>query len=127
MRLDATHVRVAARDDDPDRDRRPRIPWADPAAIYGDPDGVASFAFDGPDELVNVRDVGLELDHQKRTQLRMPGEDVDDPALAVDRERHLGLQNPLRELLGEVAGDQLVKLGVPRIQQTIEIARATEP
>ena len=124
VRLDATPVRVAARDDDPDRDRRRRISWADPAAIDGDPDGVAPFAIDGPDKLVDVGDVGLELNHQEGSQPRMPGEDVDDPALAVDRERHLGLQDPLWELFGEVAGDQLVKLGVPGIQQTIEIPGA---
>jgi len=36
----------------------------DPASLSRDPDRVAAFPVDGPDELVHVRDVRLELDEE---------------------------------------------------------------
>ena len=36
----------------------------------------------------------LELDDEQHPSTGMPGEDIDDPALAVDRERDLGLELP---------------------------------
>ena len=47
-------------------------------------------------QLVDVDDVGLELDHDEGAQAAMPRQDVDHAALAVDRERHLRIKHPLR-------------------------------
>ena len=121
MTLDATTVGVTVGDDDPDRDARRRVVGPDPTALNRDPDRVAAFPVDGPDELVHVCDVRLQLDDEEGASTGMPGEDVDDAPLAVDRERDLGLGDPLRQL-GHVPRDQLVESGMARVQQPIEVA-----
>ncbi len=52
----------------------------------------------------------------------MPGEDVDDAALAVDRERHLRREDPVRHCLAEPARDRLVQHRVRPIEQPVEVA-----
>jgi len=46
--------------------------------------------------VVDVHDHGLELDDEHGAPARMPGDDIDHPTLAVDRERDLVLGNPIR-------------------------------
>jgi hypothetical protein len=55
---------------------------------------------------------------------RVPGEDVDHAAFAVDRERDLGFDGPRRQVVAEHPGDLLVQRGVPGIEEPVEIARA---
>src|SRR6478609_9680238 len=68
VRLDPAPVRVAVGYDDPDRDGRRRISWADPAAIDRDPNRMATLAVDGANQLVDIGDVGLQLDHEQGSQ-----------------------------------------------------------
>jgi hypothetical protein len=50
----------------------------------------------------------------------MPREDVDDPALTMDRERHLGLDHPaLRRR--EQPSDSLVHRGVSRVEEPCQV------
>jgi hypothetical protein len=55
---------------------------------------------------------------------RVPGEDVDHAAFAVDRERDLRFDRPRRQVATEHPGDLLVQSGVPGIEEPVEIARA---
>jgi hypothetical protein len=52
----------------------------------------------------------------------MPRDDVDHAALAIDRIRHLGRQDPGRKLPREPAGDKVVELRVLGIEESIEVA-----
>ncbi len=47
------------------------------------------------DELIDVGDVRLQLDDEEHSRARVPGEDVDDSALAIDRKRDFGLGDPV--------------------------------
>ncbi len=58
-----------------------------------------AFAVDRSDELLNVGDVGLQLDDEQGAPSRMPGQDVDDAALTVDRERNLRRKYPAGQCL----------------------------
>ena len=104
------------RDDHPHRHglRAPSPPPHDLA-------GQSTLAIHRPDQLVDVHDVGLELDDEERLTPRVPGDDIDHASLAVDRERDLGRQDPARELRGEHRRDDLVERGVARVEQSIEI------
>jgi hypothetical protein len=55
----------------------------------------------------------------------MPGQDVDDAALAVDRERDFGARHPGGQT-AKVTGEELVEGRVASIQEAIELA-ATPP
>src|SRR5262245_60157549 len=79
---------------------------------------------DFPDQLVDIHDVGLELDHEDGASAGRPGDDVDDATLPVDRVRHLRREDPGRQLLPEPSSHELVELRMPGIQQSIEIAGA---
>ena len=82
----------------------------------GDRPGQPPFSVHGPDQVVHVDDVGLELDDEKCAATRVPGEDVDHAAFAIDRERDLGLDRPRRQVVAEHPRDLLVQRGVPRVQ-----------
>ena len=69
--------------------------------------------------------VGLELDHQERSARRVPRQDVDDAALAVDRERDLGRDDPLGQRL-EHPRDGIVHRRVAAGEQPVEL-RAFPP
>jgi len=56
----------------------------------------------------------------------MPREDVDHPALAEDREGHLGRRDPLRQI-AERAGDRLVQPRMLGVEQAIEVAGPPAP
>jgi len=52
----------------------------------------------------------------------MPDEDVDDAALAIDRERHFRGQDPGRPCLAEHPGNGLVQARVRPVAQPVQIA-----
>ena len=108
---------LRVRDDQPLADGQ-RIPTAVPRDLGGE----TLLAVHRAEQLVDVGDGCLELDDEQRAGGLMPGEDVDDAALAVDREGHLRGEYPLGELVGEPPCDQLVQLGVPGVEQPIQVA-----
>jgi hypothetical protein len=105
MGVDSATVGRAVGHDHPHRDSN--VAADIPAASAGDLGGEASLSVHSPDELVDVRDVGLQLDHEKCLPAGVPGKDVDDSTLAVDRKRDLGFRDPVRQL-DEALSDSLV-------------------
>ena len=81
----------------------------------------ARLPIDLPQKILDVDDVGLELDDQERSRSGMPRKDVHDAALPVDGEALLGDEGPTGQLL-EQHGRPLVECGVARIDGTIELA-----
>ena len=61
-----------------------------PSTLGRHPRSEATLAIESPKQLVHVDEGCLELDHQQCAATRVPREDVDDAALAVDRERDFG-------------------------------------
>ena len=119
MSREPSAVRAARRKDHPGRHG-----YRIPATISHDLADEPSLHVDLPNELIDVRNVRLEFDDQERPLRRMPRDDVDDPALSIDRERDLGCEHPCRELAGEPARDELVQRGVLGVEQAIEVAGA---
>lgn len=71
-------------------------------------------------EPLRVNQLRLEFDDEQRLTLRMPGEDVDDPALAIDREADFRSPRPA---IGrrEETNEGFVQIGVCRIQDPIHV------
>ena len=114
---DPRPVRPPWRDDDPAGDG-----LRDPATLLDDLPGETSLPVEGADKLIDVRDVRLQLDDQQRATGGVPGDDVDDASLAVDREGHLRCQLPFREGVSEPGRDGVVERRVPGVEQSIEIS-----
>ena len=76
-------------------------------------------------ELADVHDRGLQLDDQEGPRRGMPRQEVDDTALAADRERDLRTDGPATDLR-EAPDDRLGEGRVMRMDEPIEIA-ATPP
>ena len=112
-------IRPPLGDDDPRRHGQ-RVP----APIRHDLQGQSTPLVHPTDELVDIDDVGLELDDHERPMARMPSEDVDDPAFSVDRERHLGIEGPGGKLLGEPSCHRLVQACMTAANQAIEVCAA---
>ena len=120
MLREACSVRPARPDDDPRRDRE-RVPAARSRTICRIK---RAFSVDLSDQLIDVDDVGLELDHEDRATAGMPGDDVDDTTFAVDGVGDLGGQDPGGELAGEPARDRARGAGVLRVEQAVEVSSA---
>lgn len=103
MRGQSRPIGPAVRDDHPGRNRH-GIPTPVARDLSGQPPALIHLGH----EEVHVNDVGLELDDDERPGAGMPGEDVDDAPLAVDRERHLWIEDPIGKVLGEPARDRFV-------------------
>ena len=123
---DATAVGSAAGDDDPERDTRQWLAARNPASFDRDLDREPALPVGRAEEFVHIRDVGFELDDQQRPQARVPREDVDDTAFAVDREGHLRRRDPLRQV-AERSGNRFVEARVPGVQQPVEVAGSPSP
>ena len=93
VRSDRSSVRPAVRHDHPRRDRH-RIPPRERATAAAS----RRLRSRGGHELADVDDLGLQLDHQQDPACRVPREDVDDAAFAVDREGDLRLRDPARKI-----------------------------
>ena len=114
---DPSTARPAVADDQPRRDRQ-RIPAAASCDLGSQP----PFATEGPKQFVHVREVRLEFDDKQGPPTRMPGEDVDDTALAVDRERDFGCKDPCGQFVPERSSNRLVQRRVPAVEESVEIA-----
>ena len=87
-------------------------------------------SIEGPEELADVHDRGLELDHEDDPSGGVPRQEVDDPTLAVDRERDFGPNRPAatgsqatNDVLGEggMAGvDRSIEVGAVRARLKLE-------
>ena len=118
MGMDRSAVALAAGDDDPDGGSL----WV-PSTFAGDASRQPSLPIDRPNEILHIHELGLELDDEQCSSRGMPGEDVDDAALAEDRERHLGSGDPLGQV-AEEAGELLVHRAVTGVEESIELAAA---
>lgn len=117
MRLDPPPVRIAVRDHDPGRD----LAWH-PAAIARDLRRQPALAIDAREQLLDVHELRLELDHEQRPAALVPREDVDRPALAVVRERDLRRECP--PVRREKPGELIVELRVTGGQQPVQLTAA---
>ncbi len=63
----------------------------------------------------------LELNHKKRACGRVKGQDVNDPAFAVDRKRDLGSLHPSWQG-AQIACYNLVQSGMAGIHESVEFA-----
>jgi hypothetical protein len=78
----------------------------------------------GPKEIAEVEQLGLELDHQQRSRRGMPAQEIDDPALAELGERHLGPDHPATHR-GQPADHELSERCVPGVDDTVDVDRAS--
>ena len=62
--------------------------WLPPQALR-DLGRQPALSIERPQQLAHVDNLSLDLDHQERPVGGMPGKQVDEPALAIDRERDL--------------------------------------
>ena len=92
------------------------------STLSPNPPSQSHLAIEGAEQLVDVCDVGLQLDYQQRPTLRVPGEHVDHAAFAKDRERDLWIQAPVRVSGSKSSGEKLVKARVAGVDKTVEIA-----
>lgn len=118
MSVDPPTIGLAVRDDDPDRDSDGALDL--PAEAPGYFRRQPSFPVDRTHELIEVCDIGLELDDEQGATPWMPGEDVDDSALTVDCKRHLRRRDPVGQL-AEALGDPLVQCRMTSIEEPVEI------
>ena len=98
VRRDPFTIRAPGRHDHPSRHGQRIQP-----SLFGNPPGQSHLAVECTEKLVDVRDVRLQLDNEQRATTRVPGQDIDDSAFAVDGERDLGGKDPLRESRSEHA------------------------
>jgi hypothetical protein len=119
--MDAPAVRPPGGDDHPNRRRHPHADI--PATFPRDLVGQSPLSIDRADQLVDVGDLGLQLDHEQSSPGRMPRQDVDDPALAVNRKRDLRFGQPAGQPR-ETPGDLLVQGRVAGVQQPVQVAAA---
>ncbi len=74
-----------------------------------------------PDELVHVDDGGLELDHRDRARCGVPGQEVDDSALAVDGEGNLGNHDPAGPACDPIS-DVFAQCRMSGVDDAVELA-----
>jgi hypothetical protein len=86
---DSATVRARVADDQPRADRSGR-----PTATRRNSSRKPSLPVERADEFVHVDDGRLELDHYERALRLVPGEKIDDAALAVDGEGDFSNHDP---------------------------------
>ena len=106
----------------PVRNRNPRRHAFDtPAPIPGHPGSKPAFAIDGAHQVVDVDDLGLQLDDEEAGRCGVPGKHIDHAPLAEHGEGHLRLQDPAI-VLHEACGNRLVHRRMASIQQAPEVS-----
>ena len=116
MRSERAAVRPVVGQDDPSPDSV-RIP----ATIASKQRGQTTLAIDRTHQLVHVDEFGLEFDDEQDPPTGMPGEDVYDAALSVDRERHFWFGDPSIQRL-EPSGHRFMHGGVTDTDQPAKIS-----
>ncbi len=79
-----------------------------PASSCGNLLDQPAFAIEGPEKLVDVDELRLQLEHDQVPGRGVPGQLIDDASLAVDRKRHLRLDYPAGRA-GDEAGNAVGK------------------
>ena len=115
MSVDAASARGRLGHDHPARGRGGR-----PTAFGSDLRSEATLSIDRSHEVVDVDDVGLQLDDESRARRCVPGQEVDHSPFPVDRERQLGHDGPTPDA-AKVTGELLVQASVACIEQSVEI------
>ena len=87
-----TPIRASVGDRDPARYGR-----GTPTTLPGDARREATLPVDAPHQLIDVDELGLQLDDEQAARGWMPCKTVDDPTLAVHREGDLRLEDPSRK------------------------------
>jgi hypothetical protein len=113
---ESTSIRSPRCQHDPDRDEH----WMPPAIAHGDR-RESAIPVDLSQQSADVHDLGLQLHDEQGRRSSVPGHDVDDAALAEDRERHLGHRDPPVEA-AKPARHRLVHRGVPGVDDSLEVA-----
>lgn len=116
MGTDPSPVGVVLRQDDPRRHAR-RVPTTRTSDLRRE----APLPIDSRQQLLDIDELRLELDHEEHPTPRMPREDVDRASLSIDRERDLGLVRP-PAVPFEMPCELIVHLGVTRGEQPVELA-----
>jgi len=88
-----------------------------PVEVAGNPGCEPALAIERSKQLADVDYFGLELDHEQRPSRRMPGEEVHDSTLAVDRERDLGPKLPASRL--ELSDNGVAQLSMALAQEPV--------
>jgi hypothetical protein len=109
-------VRPTVRDHDPGRDARSR-----PSPAGRDVRSQSPLSVDRAHQVVEIHDLGLELEDQQTPCRGVPGEPVDHASLAIRRERDLRLESPARKL-PKALRDRFVDGRVTSVDQAPEVA-----
>lgn len=116
MTLQPAPAGAPIEDDDPGTDARGR-----PAELLGDARAEPDPPVHGRDQVLWINEDRLELDDQEAARLGVPGEDVDDPALAIDREADLRSPDPALDR-SEVAHEGFVQVSMCFVRDSIDVA-----
>jgi hypothetical protein len=90
--------------------------------IPGDPRRQPPLPIERSEQLVDVDDRGLELDDREGATLGQIGEHIDHAALAIDRERHLRGDDPVRQVACEPVGHRFLQCRVGGVEQASEVS-----
>lgn len=93
-----------------------------PSATHHEGRCEAAFPIDAGQRGLEVKNPGLDLDHEERSRRRVPGQKVNGSALSVSAERELGQQIPARTV--QDPGACIGQLGVSPIEQPIHLPTA---
>lgn len=118
MLPEAPVIRSALRDEHPPGDVR-----GAPAAVQRDLRREAKLPIERAEHLGDVDELRLQLNNEQRRRRRMPRQRIDDPSLAVDRERHLWHDEPADEGV-HPSGERFVHLAMACAKRLVEIAAA---
>lgn len=91
-----------------------------PAETFGHPAGKARAPVHGGHQSLRVDQLRLQLDDEQAARGWMPGEDIDDATLAIDREADLSAPLPGRSA-SEQAHERLVQIGVRRTCDALDV------
>jgi hypothetical protein len=94
-----------------------------PPSLHGDALREAPLPIQRSKHFSHVDDLRLEFNYEKGTGLWVPGQEVDEPALAEDRKRCLGRDQPV-SAAAEASGNCVLHCRVLSAQEPLQIASA---
>jgi hypothetical protein len=115
VRVDSPAIRHALADDEPGADD-----GGLPTERFADGRSESPLPIQGAEEFANINDLGLELDYEQRPSRRTPGQNVDNPPLAVDPKRHFGSHDSPGQR-GDTRHHPFGKRGVSSVHDSVEV------